>query len=120
MSQETDNTQEVVNDNTTTEATKPTEEIKHYEYAHLTMFCGKCNAKYIIDENVKGGIRINLPTTSTAQITLVCKDCNNTMGLFYVESAKKDDVKEENNGDVAETVSEESTNIDVQTESTEQ
>lgn len=88
MSQETSNIEQVIDN-------KP--EVVRYEYAHLTMLCGKCNSKYIIESDVKGGIQVNLPTTSTAQITLVCKECGNSMGMFYVESSKKDEVVTEEN-----------------------
>lgn len=73
------------------------QEVVKYDYAHLTMLCGKCGSKYILEENVKGGIRIDLPTTSSAQITLVCKECGNSMGMFYVESTKKDEVEDTGN-----------------------
>ena len=68
-------------------------EVKLYDYAHLVVFCGKCGHKQILEENISGdkGIQINLPPTSAAEMILVCKECNNRMGLFYVESNKKDD-----------------------------
>lgn len=68
-------------------------EVKLYENAHLVVFCGKCGSKYILEENIAKdkGIQIFLPPTSTAEMRLVCKDCKNSMGLFYVEAAKKED-----------------------------
>lgn len=61
-------------------------EIKQYKYAHLVVHCGKCGSKYILEKDVEGGVQINLPTASNAEIVLVCKECKNTMGMFYVES----------------------------------
>lgn len=71
-------------------------EVKFYDYAHLVVFCGKCGSKYILEENVpkNKGIQILLPPTSTSEIRLVCKDCKNEMGLFYIESNKKDEENE--------------------------
>lgn len=67
-------------------------EVKHYDNAHLVMFCGACNSRYILEENITKdkGVTINLPPTSDAEIILVCKECGNKMGLFYVEAATKD------------------------------
>jgi len=64
---------------------------KSYDFAHLVMYCGKCGSKYILDKDIPGdqGIRIFLPPTSTSEIRLVCKECKNEMGLFYIESDKK-------------------------------
>ena len=72
------------------ESTK--KEVKLYDYAHLVVFCGKCGHKQILKENMPGdkGLQITLPPTSAAELILVCKECNNRMGLFYVESSKKD------------------------------
>lgn len=81
-------------------------EVKLYDYAHLVLFCGKCGHKQILEENIPGdkGVQINLPPTSASEIILVCKECNNRMGLFYVESNKKSEteVKEEANEPVQE------------------
>jgi hypothetical protein len=79
-------------------------EVKLYDYAHLVVFCGKCGHKQILEENVSKdrGIQINLPPTSAAEMILVCKECNNRMGLFYVESNKKDIKSEETNESVQE------------------
>ena len=64
---------------------------KHYDYAHLILYCGACGTKSILEENVpkSSGVQINLPPTNTAEIMLVCKECNNRVGMFYVESTKK-------------------------------
>lgn len=62
------------------------QEVKQYEYAHLVCACGKCGSKYVLQKDVKGGVHINLPTASNAEIVLVCKECKNTMALFYIES----------------------------------
>jgi hypothetical protein len=70
----------------------PKEEVRVYENAHLVVFCGKCGSKYILEENIAKdkGIQIFLPPTSAAEMRLVCKDCKNSMGLFYVEATKKE------------------------------
>ncbi len=70
---------------------EPKKEVKLYDYAHLVVFCGQCGHKQILEENIPGdkGIQINLPPTSTAEMILVCSQCKNKMGLFYVESNKK-------------------------------
>jgi len=80
--------------------------VKVYDYAHLVVFCGKCGSKYVLEENVpkNKGIQILLPPTSAAEVRLVCKDCKNEMGLFYVESTKKDEVIQE--GETNESVQE--------------
>jgi len=87
---EATNQQEVVNN------TSEQKEVKLYDYAHLVIYCGKCGTKSILEENVPktSGIQINLPPTSSAEIMLVCKECGNRMGMFYVESTKKDESKE--------------------------
>lgn len=88
------------------------QEVKLYDYAHLVVWCGKCGHKQILEENIPGnkGVQINLPPTSTAEIRLVCKECNNQMGLFYVESTKKDDkVTEKGESEPNESVQENST-----------
>jgi len=73
------------------------EKVKHYDFGHLVVYCGKCNSKYIIKEDVPGteAVQIVLPPTNTAELRLVCKDCRNEMSLFYVESSKKkEEIKE--------------------------
>jgi hypothetical protein len=79
---------------TVTENNKPDNGVKIYENAHLVVFCGKCGSKYILEENIAKdkGIQIFLPPTSAAEMRLVCKDCKNSMGLFYVEATKKDTI----------------------------
>jgi len=69
----------------------PKKEVKTYENSHLIQYCGKCNSKSILIENIPStqGITINLPPTNEAEFMLVCKDCGNKMGIFYVETAKK-------------------------------
>jgi len=87
-------------------------ETRHYDYAHLIVYCGACGSKYIIEENVpkNSGVQINLPPTNTAEVMLVCKDCNNRMGMFYVESTKKDEpIKESTEETKDESVQEVST-----------
>ena len=78
-----------------TEST-PKKEAKTYENSHLVMYCGKCNSRYILHENIPGnqGISINLPPTSDAEFILACKDCGNKMGIFYVEAVKKDVIED--------------------------
>ena len=86
-------------------------EVKRYEYAHLVVHCGKCNSKYVLEKDVKDGIQVNMPTASNSELVLVCKECKNTMALYFVESdgaSKKVDAEptteiniEENNGIVA-------------------
>ena len=92
-------------------------EVKLYDNAHLVLFCGKCGHKQVLEENVtkEKGIQINLPPTSNAELTLVCSECKNSMGLFYVESTKKN---ESNKTDTSETVKEGDSNEPVQEEST--
>jgi hypothetical protein len=86
-----DNKEPVVTPDEVIEST-PKKEIKTYENSHLVMYCGKCNSRYILEENIPSnrGITINLPPTSDAEFILVCKDCGNKMGIFYVEATKKD------------------------------
>lgn len=72
------------------------QEIKKYEYAHLVVHCGKCNSKYVLEKDVKDGVQINMPTASNAELVLVCKECKNTMALYFVESdgaSKKNDAE---------------------------
>ena len=74
------------------------QEVKQYEYAHLVVHCGKCNSKYVLEKDVKGGVQLNMPAASNSELVLVCKECKNTMALYFVESdgaSKKDDVKQE-------------------------
>jgi hypothetical protein len=79
----------------------PRKEVKTYDNSHLVMFCGKCNSRYILKENIPSteGVMISMPPTSEAEFILGCKDCGNKMGIFYVEAVKKDisedNVKEE-------------------------
>ena len=80
-------------------------EVKRYEYAHLVVHCGKCNSKYVQEKDVTGGIQVNMPTASNSELVLVCKECKNTMALYFVESdgaTKKDKVKEEPKIETAE------------------
>ncbi len=90
-------------------------EVKLYDYAHLVVWCGKCGHKQILEENIPGdkGVQINLPPTSSAEVRLVCKECNNQMGLFYVESNKKNDTVTEDK----ETIKEGDSNEPVQEDS---
>lgn len=82
----------------TVQTTDTKVEAKIYDNAHLVVYCGKCGSKYILEENITKdkGIQIFLPPTSTAEMRLVCKDCKNSMGLFYVEATKKDITTETN------------------------
>lgn len=88
--------------------TKKKVETKTYDYAHLVMYCGACGTKSILEENVPktSGVQINLPPTNTAEVMLVCKECGNRMGMFYVESTKKDEkpVTEDNESTTKETI----------------
>lgn len=79
----------VVPDETTKE-TSPKKERKLYENSHLVMYCGKCNSRYTLEENIPGdrGVSINLPPASDAEFVLACRDCGNKMGIFYVEAVK--------------------------------
>jgi len=61
-------------------------DVKQYDFAHLVVHCGKCNSKYVLQKDVEGGVQINLPTASTSELVLVCKECKNTMALYFVES----------------------------------
>jgi ornithine cyclodeaminase/alanine dehydrogenase-like protein (mu-crystallin family) len=73
-------------------------EVKQYEFAHLVVHCGKCNSKYVLDKDVTGGVHITLPTASTSELVLVCKECKNSMALYFVESdgaSKKQESKVE-------------------------
>jgi hypothetical protein len=76
--------------------TTPRKEVKTYDNSHLVMFCGKCNSRYILHENIPStqGITINLPPTNDAEFVLGCKECGNKMGIFYVEAVKKDSEEE--------------------------
>lgn len=89
MDNSTTNTQQ---DQSTINNTKQPEG-KTYDFAHLVLYCGKCGSKYILDKDIPGnqGVKIFLPPTSTSEMRLVCKECKNEMGLFYVESDKKKD-----------------------------
>jgi len=60
--------------------------VTQYKYAHLVVHCGKCNSKYVMKKDVEGGIQINLPTASNSEVILVCKECKNTMAMYFVES----------------------------------
>jgi ornithine cyclodeaminase/alanine dehydrogenase-like protein (mu-crystallin family) len=60
--------------------------VKKYDFAHLVVHCGHCNSKYVLEKDVEGGVQINLPTASTSELVLVCKECKNTMALYFVES----------------------------------
>jgi hypothetical protein len=64
---------------------------KTYDNSHLIQYCGKCNSKSILIENIPStqGITINLPPTNESEFILACKDCGNKMGIFYVEAIKK-------------------------------
>jgi transposase-like protein len=94
---------------------KQEDEVRVYDNAHLVVYCGKCGGKYILEENIAKdkGIQIFLPPTSKSEMRLVCKDCKNSMGLFYVEATKKNDSE-----DATETIQETtSTNESVQEDS---
>ena len=69
------------------------QDVKHYDFGHLVLNCGRCNSKYIIEEDVPGNQarQIVLAPTSTSGIMLECKDCKNRMSLFFIESTKKKD-----------------------------
>lgn len=94
-------------DNKEVEATQPVNDgTKVYENSSLVMLCGKCNSRYTLEENIPSnkGIQIYLPPTNKSEFTLVCKECGNRMGLFYVETAKKnDEVISENQELITET-----------------
>jgi len=98
-------------------ATENKPEVKMYENAHLVVSCGKCGSKYILEENIAKdkGIQIFLSPTSAAEIKLVCKECKNSMGLFYVEAIKKDVITTE---DTKEISTDESVQEDSITEAT--
>ena len=68
-------------------------EVVSYEYAHLCMKCS-CGSNYIIDKDIKGGLRIELPTNNTAAIKLVCRDCGHEMELYYRKSDKVNETAE--------------------------
>src|SRR3972149_999469 len=60
--------------------------VTQYKYAHLVVHCGKCNSKYVMKKEVEGGGQVNMPTASNAEIILACKECKNTMAMYFVES----------------------------------
>lgn len=80
--------------------------VKTYDNAHLVMYCGKCKSKYVLEENItkNQGVNIALPPTSEAQMRLVCKECGNEMGLFYIEAKLNENVE---SGEVKEVAKEE-------------
>ena len=84
----TDNIKEDLAQKITTDGAA--KEATPYEYAHLCLKCS-CGSNYIIDKDVKGGIRIDLPTNDVSAVKLVCRDCGHEMELYYRESSKKDD-----------------------------
>jgi DNA-directed RNA polymerase subunit M/transcription elongation factor TFIIS len=94
-----------------TETQDQKDKTKHYDFGHLVLHCGKCNSKYIIEENMPGdqARQIILAPTSTSGMRLVCKDCENEMSLFFIESSKKND---------KETIQKESANESVPEEGT--
>lgn len=61
-----------------------------YDNSHFAMYCGKCNTKTILERDIPSnrGIQINLPPTNKSEFTLVCKECGNKMGVFYIEDVK--------------------------------
>jgi hypothetical protein len=69
-------------------------DVVNFPYAHLCLKCS-CGSNYIIDKDIKGGLRIELPTNDTAAIKLACRDCGHEMELYYRKSDKKDEVDTE-------------------------
>src|SRR4030042_1873724 len=91
-----------------TEVPQDEQKVKHYDFGHLVIYCGKCNSKYILKEDVPGNeaVQVTLPPTNTAELRLVCKDCRNEMALFYVESSKKAEKKDESKNEASQPVEE--------------
>lgn len=93
-------------------------DVIHYDYGHLVIYCGNCGSKYILKENVpkNEAVQIVLSPTNVHELRLICKDCKNEMGLFYIESSKKDEKPTEE--DTKETVEGGTENEPVSEEST--
>ena len=67
--------------------TKKVEKVVEFEYGDLTIECGICGHKEIIDTNVKGGITLVLPTTDTHKLQLVCDKCKKSNMIIYFQDA---------------------------------
>jgi len=64
------------------------EKVVEFEYGDLTIECGICGHKEIIDTNVKGGITLVLPTTDTHKLQLVCDKCKKSnMTISFQDAA---------------------------------
>lgn len=75
-------------------------EVNMFEYGKLMVNCGKCNAVYSLDDGIKNGIQLPaLYAVEGSKFTLACKECGNTMSLYFEEGSERVTTKEEESAD---------------------
>lgn len=66
-----------------------------WDFGHLTMKCSRCGYDDILQEDVEDGIMFTIPTTDKHNLILECPQCKSTVSLYWRESLKKKEVKED-------------------------
>lgn len=66
-----------------------------WDFGHLTMKCSRCGYDDILQEDVEDGIMFTIPTTDKHNLILECPQCKSTISLYWRESLKKKEVKED-------------------------
>lgn len=82
-------------------------DVNMFDFGKLMVNCGQCKAEYSLDDGIKGGIQLPaLYTVEGHRFTLACKECGNTMSLYFVEGEEK--ITEENKEESADELQEDS------------
>lgn len=68
---------------------KKGETFRQFEYGDLKFQCYHCGHLELIEEGVKDGIQLTLPTTDMHKWTIVCPRCTTKFEFFFTENTKK-------------------------------
>ena len=67
-----------------------------YDFGDLTLECGRCGERHVLESGVEGGVQVILPTTDKHNLTMTCTKCGNFTKLYFTENfTKKKEVNDE-------------------------
>lgn len=68
-------------------------DFKRFEYGDLFIKCSQCNSDLKFKDGIRGGLRIELPTTDKHEIILECAKCKNKLSMYWKESDNIDELR---------------------------
>lgn len=69
---------------------------RSFDFGDLTLECGRCGERQVLEYGVEGGVQVILPTTDKHNMQMTCSKCGNYTKLFFTENfTKKKEVANE-------------------------